>query len=326
MLRFLVRGAVRAAVHSHLQDKHAREAAWRLQQSSPFALTPNQTGESALYLDRRAGFSHALPGYPRAIQPVPDPNEPAADTLVALAEMPMFIRYRLDRPPIPASTAGEYADKLTASYAANRTQGRTPIVAQVRTDQTVAYGVEAAARTTYSLSYPDAFGCDAEELLVLVRAGAALAITFRYPRDTPTQDWLRYALFTSAAFATPRWDPHRFQHASPIWPPSSFLDPGLSASLNHHKVSVLPQVAPVMQSLSSSDREAISACFGTIVQRDEPPWMPISPDALAAHRDAIFACSDDSAFRNTVHQALGEVRTMHDLRGVCVFFGRAMNG
>src|SRR5438477_11866045 len=100
MLRCIVRGVVRSAVSRHVQDKYAREAAWRLQQASPFALTPNQTGESALYLDRRAGFSHALPGYPRAIQPVPGPNEPAADTLIALGEMPVFIRYRPDRPPI----------------------------------------------------------------------------------------------------------------------------------------------------------------------------------------------------------------------------------
>src|SRR4051812_39988782 len=106
MLRFIVgtavRTATRAAIRSHRESQAEQRAA---QMSGPFALNHDPTGESALFEDRRAGFSHALPGYPRSVQAAAGLGEPAADAAVAIGELPVVVRYRYDQPQIQAADA-----------------------------------------------------------------------------------------------------------------------------------------------------------------------------------------------------------------------------
>src|SRR5262245_26826292 len=101
MLGFIARTAVRAAIRSHRESQAAQEEAaeWYLAQAnSPFALVPDATGESALFEDRRVAFTHALPAHPRAVGIVPSPGEPPADVLLAMGDLPICVRYRIDRP------------------------------------------------------------------------------------------------------------------------------------------------------------------------------------------------------------------------------------
>lgn len=327
MLRFLVgtavRTATRAAVHSHL-DNQRRDAAMRAQQAqlaASFALLPNPSGETALYQDRRAGFSHALPGYPRALSPIPTPVEPVIDTLVGLAEIPVFVRYRLGAPQVQAASAVDYAVQAAQAYAAGRVGGY-PGVVPARPDQAARWMVEAGALTSYPLPQADPFGADFEELIVLVRHATAMAVTIRYPRAQ--MDWLRQAFLSSAIKNSLLWDPQRGAYAPTIWPESAFLEPSVNGALNAHKSHVVGQIAPTIGALSMPEKEAVSAALGAIVSREEPPWAPATPELLTPQIDALLGCSYNPHFQAIVRQAAGEVRTMHDLRGLCVLLGRAM--
>lgn len=323
LVRTAVRTAVRGAVHSHMANQR-HEAAMRTQQAqlaASFALLPSPSGETALYQDRRAGFSHALPGYPRALSPIPTPVEPVIDTLVGLAEIPVYLRYRLGQPIAQAASAVDYAVQAAQAYAGGRVGGYPTIVA-ARPDQAARWMVEAGALTSYALPQPDPFGADFEELIVLVRHATAMAVTIRYPRSQV--DWLRQALLTSAIHNSLLWDPQRGAYAPTIWPESAFLMPSVNGALNGHKVHVVAQIAPTIAALAMPEKEAVSAALGAIVQREEPPWAPLPPDQLAPHINALLGCSYNPNYQAIVRQAAGEVRTMHDLRGLCVMLGQAM--
>jgi hypothetical protein len=319
-VRAAVRGAVRGAVYSHYENARQREAMAR-QMSGPFALMPSANGETALYQDRRAGFSHALPGRPRAIQAIPAPYEPAIDTLIDFADVPIFVRYRFDQPQLMAASAVDYAMQAAQTYAAGRVGGQ-PNVIPARVDQASRWSVEAAALATYALPGPDPFGADFEELIVLVRQATAMAITFRYARAQ--LDWLRQAFFMSAARATMCWDPQRLHFMPVIWPDGAFLEPSAAGALNAHKEQVLLQIAPAIAALSPPEKEAVSGALGGIIQREEPPWAQATPDVMGQHVGALLGCSQSPHYQAIVQQAAGEVRTMHDLRGLAVLLGRAL--
>ncbi|MGH7297084.1 MAG: hypothetical protein ACRELB_19255, partial [Polyangiaceae bacterium] len=72
-----------------------RQAAPRAAPPPPqFALQPTTPdGETALFTDSRAGFSHALPGWPQATAVTSGPGEPPADALVQFWDFPMWVRY-----------------------------------------------------------------------------------------------------------------------------------------------------------------------------------------------------------------------------------------
>jgi hypothetical protein len=333
MLRFLVgtavrtaaRTATRAAINSHREERARQEAAaqWAQQMAGRFALTPNATGETALYEDRRVGFSHAIPGYPRALQSTPSPIEPAVDTLIGLGDIPVTLRYRVDQPQLQAASAVDYAVRAAQTYVVGRTRVQHP-VSPARADQVASWAVEAAAVARYPLPQPDAFGADFEELYVLVRQAVAMVVTVRYPSQQ--MDWLRQALFTTAMQGSFLWDPQRFRYAPTIWPQSAFLEPGLDASLTPHKCEVLQQITPTLGALATAEKEALSSVLGALVGREEPPWASVAPEALGAHAQSLVACSAEPRYQAIVRQAAGEVRTAHDLRGLAVLLGRAMNG
>lgn len=326
MLGFLVRTAVRTAIRSQQESRAAQEelAEWyQAQANSPFALVHDAAGESALFEDRRSGFTHSLPGYPRAVGVIPALGEPPADVVLAIGDLPVTVRYWLDRPQFQASDAVDYAVKSGQGYAGTRTGGQPPVV-PARPDQVALWSVDAAAVASYALPRPDPYGADFEDLVMLVRQATAMAVTFRYPRGM--LDWLRQAFFFSAARAGMSWNPHRERGAPRLWPESAFLLPTVNAELNQHKLQVLQQITPALWALSQPEKEAVSVCLGAMVQREEPPWAPAAPDVIASHAEALFGCSVSPAYRQIVHQAMSEVRTMHDLRGVSVLLGRAMSG
>jgi hypothetical protein len=325
LLRFAVKVAVRSAVHSHLDARRQQqEALARGQQAGPFAFSVTPDGETGGLVDRRTGFGHAFPGFPRPLPPPHAPGEPACEAMIGLCEVPVAIRYRLDRPQMLAANAADFAGRLAHAYIGGRTHAGAAI-GFARIDQLQSWRVEAAALAQYPLPQPDGFGADFEELLVQVAQGFAMTITIRYPREFRDADWLRKALLTSALYASPIWDPHRAPHHVPqIWPPSSFLTPGLSAQLLPHPAAMVATIAPSMPT-APGEREALSASLGAIIAHDAPPWHALAPAERAQHTAVLCGCSGNPAFHAVVQQGLGEVRTMHDLRGFAIMIGRALS-
>lgn len=315
MLSFVVgpavRTAARAAIHHHFTQGGAAFA-------GPISLQPSADRETALLFDRRSGFSHAIPGYPHPMPHDPDPREPATDVVVGLSELPVTIRYRLDRPAIPAATAGEYAARAALAYAHHRTTS-PPEVRPPQPEQLLLWGVEAAALASYPLRFPDVYGADVEELVVLVRGGTALALTLRFPRVAV--DWLRAALLRSAALSNLRWtgEPASAQ----IWPPSDFLERGLWGALPTHRQVLCTRLAPMLR-LSSEEAEEMSRTLSRIIGRPEPPWFQLPGHVMAEAVADLARASANPNIAQVVHQGMAEVVTMHDLRGLCILLGQAV--
>jgi hypothetical protein len=243
--------------------------------------------------------------------------------MIGLCEVPVALRYRLDRPQLAASSAADFAGKLAHAYMSGRTSAPGPI-GFARPDQLQSWRVEAAAMSRYPLPQPDAYGADHEELIVQVLHGAATTITIRYPRAFAEGDWLRKALLSSALYASLCWDPARpAQYIPQIWTPSAFLQPGLSGQLHPHPAAMVATMAPSMPTVPA-EREALSGVLGAMISSDAPPWHPLSPQELAQHAGALCACSGSAAFHAVVQQGIGEARTMQDLRGFGIMIGRAL--
>jgi len=318
MLSFVVGTAVRAATHSALAH-HYQAHAYQVQLAGPLSFSPIYDGETAIFHDRRIGFSHALPGFPHAMPVVGGTGEPACDALIGLRELPVSIRYMVDRPAVMAGSAGEYAARAAQAYAKNRT-GQDVDVKPPRPEQLAMWGVEAAASARYELAQPDAFGADREDLLVLVRGGMAVALTFRYPDEAV--DWLRGALLRSAARGNIRWTGQLAP--GQIWPASDFLERGLWGALTPHRKSLVEALAPSLE-LSDGDRKALEKLLSGIVSREEPPWLQLQRELLMTHAGALCNATTNTNLHQIIHQGLTEVRTMHDLRGFCVLIGQAIN-
>lgn len=317
MLSFVVGSAVQTTARAALHQHFVQQAAAAL--AGPFSLTPTPDRETAVFFDRRSGFSHALPGYPHPMPHPPDPREPAADVVVGLSELPVTIRYRLDRPPVQAATAGEYAARAALAYAQHRT-GAAPEVRPPRPEQLLLWGVEAAALTSYPLSHPDPYGADTEDLVVLVQRGLAIALTLRYPRAAV--DWLRGALLRSASLSNLQWTG---QAASPrIWPASDFLERGLFGALLPHRQELAARLAPLLQ-LSADEAERMSGVLSEIIGREEPPWFELAPHVMAEVANKLASVSHNPSVVQIVHQGMAEVMTMHDLRGLCILLGQAVS-
>lgn len=328
LLRFVVgsavRTAARVAVNSHRQARAEQQAAIAAaRMAGPFAFQVTPDGETGIFLDRRIGFGHAIPGFPRPMTPQGGPSEPPCEAMIGLCEVPVAIRYRLDRPQLHARDAGDFASRLAHAYAAGRTP-HPPAIELARGDRLASWRVEAAALAHYPLPYADPWGADYEELIVQVLQATSMTVTIRYPRALRESDWLRKALLSSALYASLCWDPQRPAHYVPqIWPQSAFLEAGLSGALKPHPQSVVAQLAPSMPQ-SSQEREAISSALGAIIEHDAPPWHPLSPDERARNAASLCACSSSEAFHAVVQRGLGETQTMHDLRGFAIMLGRAL--
>jgi hypothetical protein len=327
-VRGVVRGAARgvaaAVVYDHVQARRQQqEAIARAQLAGPFAFQTSPDGETGIFTDRRVAFGHALPGFPRPMTPQGAPNEPPAEAMIGLCEVPVAIRYRLDRPQMAAANANDFAMRLAHAYAASRT-GAPPTIEIARADRVSSWRVESAAVAQYALPGPDPWGADYEELIVQVLHGTAMTITMRYPRAFRDQDWLRHSLFSSAAYASLSWDPQRPpQYVPQIWPQSAFMEPGVSGTLKQHPQNMVAQIAPQMPT-APQEKDAVSNALGAILTHDAPPWHPLSPQEKSQYAGTLQACSGSASYHAVVHQALGEAQTMHDLRGVAIMLGRAL--
>jgi hypothetical protein len=285
--------------------------------SGPFALVPAGDGETALFSDARVGFTHALPAWPEAIH-ASAPNDPC-DAAVEFWDLPVWMRYRLDRQTFAATSAMDLAVRH-AQAVAYHASGAAQAVSPAPASQLAAWCVEAAATARYA-RWPDARGADAEDLTVLVRQGIIMTVARRHRRGAV--DWVRLALFASAVDSTLLWDPSRARYAPRIWPEGTFLEPIAYPTL---KPSRQQEIGPLAQQLARArppQREALSGELAAILGASEAPWKPVGPEERAARVDALSRAAPDA--RGLFEGALVEVLHSHDLKGFAWMTGLALH-
>src|SRR5205085_8865045 len=74
------------------------------------------------------------------------------------------------------------------------------------------------------------------------------------------------------------------------------------------------------------ERAHLLALLSSLVSGAGAPWVPLAPEAIEGHRHALLAATRLPAIHAFVQNALVDVRTAHDLRGMAVMLGRAIDG
>jgi|GEM_PF-2506952 len=322
---------------------------------SPFSVEAARDDDAGLFQDARTGFSHLLPGrpslpMPRALDPRDprDPREPPADVVVHLQDVPVTVRYKLEAPSVHASSAAELARLTAERFASWRAQA--PVNVELANPTwLVGWGSEAAAVASYDVvartpapsspshtspphppsdltpaahgdTRPVADGDTREDLFVLVRQGMVYLVTWTYPRgfaDDPA-----YASFASVAEATMIWDPLRWEQRGRIWPESAFVGPGIHAQPQPRYNEAARWLSRV--ALADDERAHLLGVLSKIVGNAGAPWAPLRADVLEGHRSALLSSLRHPELRTFVDGVFFEVRTGHDLRGLAVVLGRAL--
>lgn len=282
---------------------------------SPFSLTAAKD-DTALYQDARAGFSHLLPGRP-VLGLSGRPGDPPADAVVHLQDAPLTLRYALAPPAFAAPNAAEVARLTAESYSGWRAQSAVR-VDFANPSWLAAWGVEAAAVAAYDVSG----GSHREDLFVLVRQGLVLTSTWTYPCgfvDDPA-----YATFASIAEGTMIWDPARWQQRGRVWPESVFWGAGLFGRPRPKHNERARQIATAV--IPADERGHLLAILTSVVSGAGAPWVPLAAEIIEGNRRAILGATRSSAVRAFVEEAFPDVTTAHDLRGLAVLLGRALDG
>lgn len=284
--------------------------------ASPFSLTPAKD-DTALFLDARIGFGHLVPGRPAMGHAPLRPGEPPADAVLHLQDAPISIRYRLEAPSFAAASAAELARATAERWAALRSGAEVQVDFANET-WLWTWGVEAAAVASYGVGPQDH-----EELFVLVRHGMVLHVTWSYPRgliDDPA-----YAAFASVAEATMTWDPARCEQRGRVWPPdSAFLGPGLYGAPRPKYNESAKQLA--LAPLSNEERAHLLAIVAGVISGAGAPWVPVPAQMIVGNKRALLGAARDATVRAWIEAAFADVVTAHDLRGLAIMLGRAIDG
>lgn len=289
--------------------------------ATPFVLSASRD-DTALYQDARTGFSHLLPGRPAL--GISRRGEPPADAIVHLQDAPITIRYRLEPPSFAAASAGELARGTAERYAAWRAQA-TVSVDWANDSWLAAWGVEAAVVAAYDIpgeaGASPGTGLAREDLFVLVRQGMVMLVSWTYPRgfvDDPA-----YATFASVAEATMVWDLARWEQRGRVWPEGPFVGPGLFGvpMPKHNEIGKQLASTPILP----EERTQLLMVLSGVVSGAGAPWVPLAPQVVEGNKRAILSAARNGRLRAFVEEAFAEVRTGHDLRGLAIILGRALD-
>ncbi len=284
---------------------------------SPYSLAPGRDEDVALYRDARIAFSHLLPGRPTLA--VARPFDPTADVLLELRDAPITVRYKLDVSGRGASSP-DLARATAERFSSWRAQASTR-VDFANPSWLLAWGVEAAALTSYDVAPAADQDLAHEDLFVLYREGSLLLVTWTYPRnfiDDPT-----YAAFASVAEATMVWDPNRWEQRGRIWPESAIVRAGMSMPATPKYTEAWRWLREL--SLHPDERRRGLEVLSSITSNVGAPWVELQPDALERSRIALVSAFRSPELQAFFRSAFAEVRTAHDLRGLAVLVGRALD-
>lgn len=266
---------------------------------------------AALYDDGRCGFSMIIPGAPRWSARAPAPGEPTYEALVEVTEVPIELGFRRGEAPEGVERA-PLAIALAQAYARNRS-GEAPAVEALPGAQTSAWGVEAAATALYHLRAPVGRGADVEVLTVLVRSHHQMTVTRRF--STASVDWRRWALFNAATMSSLRWDPGMRPRPQRLWPPSSFLEPGLMGQL---RASARERLRPLLALVTTPapGLYALRRRLQQVLRGGEAPSAPVTAEIRASVGRFLCEVCLEPALEDLIKQGLAEVETGFDLRGL----------
>lgn len=250
------------------------------------------------------------------------PGEPPADVAIHLQDAPITIRYRLEPPSFAAPSAGELARGTAERHASWRAKSAVP--AEYANDSWLAaWGVEAAAVAAYDVPANAAAGTQPsrEDLFVLVRQGMVMLVSWTYPAgfvDDPA-----YATFASVAEATMVWDITRWEQRGRVWPDGAFVGPGLFGAPKTKYNEGAKQLSS--SPLLPDERTQLLAVLSGVVSGAGAPWVPISPEIREGNKRAILSVVKNARLTVFIDEAFVEVRTAHDLRGLAIILGRALD-
>ncbi len=247
------------------------------------------------------------------------PGDPPADMIIHLQDAPITLRYKLESPSFHAPTAADLARGTAERYAQWRAQQAVGVDFANPT-WLAAWGVEAAIVCAYEVAGPQGAPPIREDLFVLVRQGAILLVTWTYPKgfvDDPA-----YATFASIAEATMVWDPARWEQTGRVWPDSAFLGPGLYGALKPKHNEAARSLAQL--AFGNEERAHLFSILSGVVSSAGAPWVALSPDVREAHRRVIIGAIREPRVRATIETAFVDVHTGHDLRGLAIMLGRAL--
>lgn len=297
---------------------------------SPFSLEGGRDDDAALFQDARVGFSHLVPGRP-VVQPHAQltATDPPADAVLCLQDAPITIRYRLEHPSVAAPTTNELARLTAERYASWRAQAHVHVELTNPT-WLLSWGAEAAAVATYDvylgpqgepLPSPVPGSHPREDLFVLVRQGMLYVVTWTYPSRLVEEPL--YASFASVAEATMIWDPLRWEQRGRVWPESAFLGPGINGAIKPQHDNLARALSRA--ELSEQERTHLLVVLSGVVSGAGAPWVQLRPDMLDAHRHALTSALRHPQLRAHLDVAWSDVRTAHDLRGLAILLGRALD-
>jgi hypothetical protein len=288
--------------------------------ASPFTLVAGRD-DTALFQDARAGFSHLLPGRPALGLATLRPGDPPADATLHLQDAPITLRYRLEAPSFAASCAAELAHVTAERFAAWRA-GAAVAVDRANETWLSAWGVEAAAVAAYDVPAIGGAPLGREDLFVLVRQSMVLIVSWTYPAgfvDDPA-----YATFASVAEATMVWDPARWEQRGRVWPEGAFLGPGLFGAPKAKYNELARQITST--AIMPEERTHALGVLSGVVSGAGAPWVPLAPEMIEGNKRAVLSAIRNARLRAFIEEAFADVRTAHDLRGLAIVLGRALDG
>jgi hypothetical protein len=284
-------------------------------ESPRFELRPDTDGETALVIERRSGFTQAMPGHPALAAPTPE--GPRHDARLLLADAPIAVRYRLDRLPA-GMQPGPLAQSLTLAYAKERA-GEDPLVSAADAARCEAWGVQAAASSVYPLKAEDPDG-DYESVSVLTRplddATAAMVITYRFPSRAVSP--VHWALFSSGAQVGLSWNPGAIPDGVPrIWPESAYLRPGVRGELWPARQAQADALRSQLV-ITPAEVAALRVRLLRLVGGGEASGNPVDLGQREIYRMYLADVVADRAADEAMRDVLADVHVAHDLRGAAI--------
>lgn len=278
-------------------------------------------GDTSRFVDRRIGLSLCIPGHPerRAIAPSMGVSEPTYEALIALADVPVTLRYRHDEQPVkPANLA-----VLAEAYAANRCKREDLQRAQpASADQCRVWGADAAASTIYPLREPDGDGDNMEEALLVARGMSVVTITKRFSRERTS--WVSWTLANSAIAAGLRWDPAALDtRPAPLWPHSTFLAPGVTGTLVAKRRDAATRIGALVAARPSS-AVRLGDGIAALVRGGEPPSHVVTAQERTLFDTYLGDLTNDPDLGRELSALVADVQTAHDLRGLCLLVLHAL--
>lgn len=267
----------------------------------------------AIFSDPRCVFHMLIPGKPVLVLP----EDPIWNARIRVKDVPVEICYRLNEIPVTKKPTAIALGLGQAFAYARCAADRLPHVRAASIAHRQLWQVEAAASALYSLAQPDASGVDTEEVLILYQSGQVITILKRFCASAVSG--ISWRLFQSALSSSIRWNPYADATAQlPLWPDSDYLRSGILPILHARHQAHVQSLRARLRSTTASTLEFIAQLM-TLLQGCEAPSLQIAAEDRLRYAQYLLDVCPFPILKETILDALREIRTIHDLRGFAIF-------